>query len=57
MFEILKALMVLNEACNESERYMHWTIDPETFVLKVEVQVTRDDREFVEQARMMFRPV
>lgn len=57
MFEILKALMALNEACDAAGYGMYWDIDSETFVLKVEVQVTEADREFVQQAREMFRPV
>jgi hypothetical protein len=58
MFEILKALMALQQACQETEdqppRHMWWGIAPGDNVLRVEIQVTADDREFVERAREMF---
>jgi hypothetical protein len=54
VFEILKALITLQQACDETGHYLHWDIGGGDNVLRVEIQVTAEDREFVDQAREMF---
>lgn len=60
MFEILKALRDLNEACKAHGTRLVWDItdNPEGgLAIRAEVPVTDEDQAFVEGMRRMFEPV
>ena len=55
MFEILKALMAMSEAAETNANGFWWDVTHDgTSVLKVEVALSPEDVEFVDQARQMF---
>lgn len=58
MFEILQALLALNEACQDHDRTLRWGVVTEHGrpVLKAEVFLTEDDAEFVANMQAMFAP-
>jgi hypothetical protein len=60
MFEILKALRDLNEACRNHGTNLRWHIEAEPgdhmSLLKAEVSITEDDVQFVNDMQAMFAP-
>jgi hypothetical protein len=59
MFEILKALLAMQDAAQEHGAGFWWNLAPENGVgpvLKIEVALTADDVEFVEQMRQLVGP-
>ena len=55
MWEILKALRDLNEACRAHGTRLSWEID-DLGVLKAEIGLTEDDEKFVNDMQAMFAP-
>lgn len=60
MFEILKALRDLNEACRAHDTRLSWHIErldgDGVAVLKAEIALTDDDVQFAEDMQAMFAP-
>jgi hypothetical protein len=60
MFEILKALLDLSEACKAHDTTLHWGVHDDGangLVLRADVPITEDDQHFVEDMQRMFAPV
>lgn len=59
MFEILKALRDLNEACAAHDTSLRWYVqhdEPGFPVLMAEIPITEDDQKFVDDMQAMFAP-
>lgn len=60
MFEILKALRDLNEACRNHGTRLSWYIEAQPgddmSLLKAEIAITEDDVQFVNDMQAMFAP-
>lgn len=59
MFEILKALLALQDACKEHGTTLNWSVyalPGGEVKLRAEVPVTEEDQLFVEQMRQMLSP-
>lgn len=60
MFEILKALLALQEACEAHGTVLRWDVyalPGGEVKLQAEVPVTEDDQRFVQDMRTMLGPV
>lgn len=58
MFELLKALMALNHTALDGNRTFNWNVSEEGLhdgnaVLKVDIALSREDVEFIEQFRQL----
>ena len=59
MFEILKALLAVQEACRNHHTSLRWEIADtgHGLVLQAEIPVTEDDQRFVQDMQRMFEEV
>ncbi len=59
MFEIMKALMALQEACKAHGTSLRWYLqedEPDFPALMAEIPLTADDVRFVQDMQRMFEP-
>lgn len=59
MFEILKALRDLNEACRAHDTRLSWHIEAQPgdiSILRAEIPLTEEDEQFVNDMQAMFAP-
>ena len=60
MFEIMRALLALNNACRAHGYMLHWELADEPGVgemLRAEVALVEEDAQFVRDMQTMFAPV